>query len=85
MGANFVLSNALKIDNFMTELVEWTNVSTLDIVIEACIFHHRFVWIHPFFDGNGRTVRLVFNLLLMKEGYTSAIILENDSKKYYDA
>jgi Fic family protein len=43
------------------------------------------VWIHPFFDGNGRTVRLLFNLLLMKEGYPPAIILKNDRKKYYDA
>ena len=51
----------------------------------ATIFHHRFVWIHPFFDGNGRTVRLLFNLLLMKEGFPPAIILKNDRKKYYDA
>lgn len=84
-GANFVPPNALKIDNFVTELVGWANTSPLDIIIKSCIFHHRFVWIHPFFDGNGRTVRLIFNLLLMKEGYPPAIILKNDRKKYYDA
>jgi Fic family protein len=84
-GANFVPPNALKIDSLMSELVEWANVSSLDMVIKVCIFHHRFVWIHPFFDGNGRTVRLIFNLLLMKEGYPPAIILKNDRKKYYDA
>lgn len=84
-GANFVPPNALKIDCLMSELVEWANVSSLDMVIKVCIFHHRFVWIHPFFDGNGRTVRLIFNLLLMKEGYPPAIILKNDRKKYYDA
>lgn len=38
-----------------------------------------------FFDGNGRTVRLAMNLLLMKEGFPPAIILKNDRKKYYDA
>ncbi len=84
-GANFVPSNALKIDEFITELTEWTNNSEMNIVLKSAIFHHRFVWIHPFFDGNGRTARLLFNLLLMKEGFPSAIILKNDRKKYYDA
>lgn len=84
-GANFVPPNALKVPGLITELIEWTADSDLDIIIKSCIFHHRFVWIHPFFDGNGRTVRLLFNLLLMKEGYPPAIILKNDRKKYYDA
>lgn len=84
-GANFVPPNALKVDDLMTELIEWANQSDLDITVRSTIFHHRFVWIHPFFDGNGRTVRLVFNLLLMKEGYPPAIILKNDRKRYYDA
>jgi Fic family protein len=86
-GANFIPPNALKVDDLMDELIAWVN-SEDDIIspiIKACIFHHRFVWIHPFFDGNGRTVRLIFNLLLMKEGYPPAIILRNDRKKYYDA
>lgn len=84
-GANFVPPNALKIDEFITELTEWTNNSEMNIVLKSAIFHHRFVWIHPFFDGNGRTARLLFNLLLMKEGFPPAIILKNDRKKYYDA
>lgn len=84
-GANFVPPNALKIDDYITELIEWVNSSNENILIKSAIFHHRFVWIHPFFDGNGRTVRLLFNLLLMKEGFPPAIILKNDRKKYYDA
>lgn len=84
-GANFVPPNALKIDGLMTELINWTNGSDLHVIITSTIFHHRFVWIHPFFDGNGRTVRLIFNLLLMKAGFPPAIILKNDRKKYYDA
>lgn len=84
-GANFVPPNALRVDEYITELIDWTNTSDLDIVLKSSIFHHRFVWIHPFFDGNGRTVRLLFNLLLMKEGFPPAIILKNDRKKYYDA
>ena len=84
-GANFVPPNALKIDDYITELIEWVNSSNKNFLIKSAIFHHRFVWIHPFFDGNGRTTRLLFNLLLMKEGFPPAIILKNDRKKYYDA
>ncbi len=86
-GANFIPPNALKVDKFTEDLIDWVTKESLDLspIIRATIFHHRFVWIHPFFDGNGRTVRLLFNLLLMKEGYPPAIILRNDRKKYYDA
>jgi Fic family protein len=86
-GANFVPPNALKVDALMDGLIQWVNSpdNPLDIIVKAAIFHHRFVWIHPFFDGNGRTVRLVFNLLLMRAGFPPAIILKNDRKKYYDA
>ena len=86
-GANFAPPNALKVDALMEDLIHWVNAETnaMDMVLKACIFHHRFVWIHPFFDGNGRTVRLIFNLLLMKAGFPPAIILKNDRKKYYDA
>lgn len=86
-GANFIPPNALKVSELMDDLIHWYNEESphLNPLIKASIFHHRFVWIHPFFDGNGRTVRLIFNLLLMKEGYPPAIILKNDRKKYYEA
>lgn len=84
-GANFVPPNALKVDEFVGELIDFANDSEVDILIRSAIFHHRFVWIHPFFDGNGRTARLLLNLILMKSGFPPAIILKNDRKKYYDA
>ncbi len=86
-GANFGPPNALKIDDLMEELIAWVNDAgnSLHPVVASTIFHHRLVWIHPFFDGNGRTARLIFNLLLMKSGFPPAIILKNDRKKYYDA
>lgn len=86
-GANFTPPNSLKVDALMDELIQWATLEsiTLSPIIKAAIFHHRFVWIHPFFDGNGRTIRLLFNLLLMKEGFPPAIILKNDRKKYYTA
>ncbi len=86
-GANFTPPNAQKVSKLLEELITFIlqNPLHLNTVELATIFHHKFVWIHPFFDGNGRAVRLVMNLLLLKEGYTPAIILRNDRKKYYAA
>ena len=86
-GANFTPPNANKVSNYLDELISFINTNPLQLnAIElATIFHHKLVWIHPFFDGNGRTVRLAMNLLLMRCGFPPAIILKNDRKKYYDA
>ena len=86
-GANFIPPNANKVSDLLDELVAFVvfNPLRLNTIELATVFHHRFVWIHPFFDGNGRTVRLLMNLLLLKEGFPPAIILKNDRKKYYDA
>lgn len=86
-GANFVPPNAIKVSSLLDELLMFVKENPLGLnVIElSTVFHHRFVWIHPFFDGNGRTVRLAMNLLLMKAGFPPAIILTNDRIKYYSA
>ncbi|MBW1892619.1 MAG: Fic family protein [Deltaproteobacteria bacterium] len=52
-------------------------------VKQAALAHLDLVGIHPFVDGNGRTSRLLMNLILMKQGYFPAIILKNDRKRYY--
>ncbi|BDB53448.1 Fic family protein [Flavobacterium ammonificans] len=86
-GANFTPPNANKVPDLLDELIDFINTNPLNLnAIElATIFHHKLVWIHPFFDGNGRTVRLSINLLLMRCGFPPAIILKNDRKKYYEA
>jgi len=86
-GANFVPPNANKVSELLDELIDFVNTNPLELndIELATIFHHKLVWIHPFFDGNGRTVRLAMNLLLMRCGFPPAIILKNDRKKYYEA
>jgi len=86
-GAKFIPPNPLKVPDLLEELIEWVNDNplNLNIVERISVFHHRFVWIHPFFDGNGRTARLVMNLLLMKWGYPPVIVLKVDRMKYYRA
>jgi len=39
-------------------------------LIKAAQFHHRFVWIHPFENGNGRTARLLTYALMIKQGFS---------------
>lgn len=86
-GANFVPPNANKVSDLLDELMTFINTNPLGLndIELATVFHHKLVWIHPFFDGNGRTVRLAMNLLLMRCGFPPAIILKNDRKKYYEA
>ncbi len=86
-GANFVPPNANKVSDLLDELIDFVNTNPLELndIELATVFHHKLVWIHPFFDGNGRTVRLCMNLLLMRCGFPPAIILKNDRSKYYEA
>ena len=49
----------------------------------AAWIHFKFVNIHPFIDGNGRTAGLIMNLILMQHGYPPAVILHLDRKKYF--
>jgi Fic family protein len=87
VGANFIPPNYLKVPDYMADLLAWLHENPLDLhpLLLATAFHHRFVFIHPFADGNGRTVRLLFNLFLIAKGYPPAIILKQDRLKYYRA
>ncbi len=87
VGANFTPPNANKVSDLLDQLIAFVNDNPLELneMLMATIFHHKLVWIHPFFDGNGRTVRLAMNLLLMKKGFPPAIILKTDRKKYYES
>lgn len=49
------------------------------------VLHARFEQVHPFLDGNGRTGRLVLNLLLVRLGYPPAIIYKGDRTRYLAA
>jgi Fic family protein len=86
-GANFTPPNALKVPALVDALLEEIEIMSASVhpVVKAAYFHHRFVWIHPYFDGNGRAARLATALLLMQAGYPPAFILVQDRKRYYTA
>lgn len=59
-----------KIAAVLSELLAWTQAThNLPTVIKTGIFHHEFVFIHPFEDGNGRVCRVLTSLLFIKDGY----------------
>ena len=70
----------------MHELMDWyEEVGRYDIspIIIAALFHHKFVEIHPFDDGNGRLSRILMNLILMQSGYPPVVVKTDDRKNYY--
>ncbi|NPV57080.1 MAG: Fic family protein [Anaerolineae bacterium] len=84
-GAPIIPPESWRITNLMAEWCNWVMnaENNLHPVAHAAQAHHRLVAIHPFVDGNGRTARLVMNLLLMRKGYPPTIILRANRGQYY--
>lgn len=86
-----------QVNNYMIEFFDFINkndTSKYDL-LKIAIAHHRFTWIHPFDNGNGRTVRLLTYAMLVKYGFNINIdgiqivnpsaIFCIDREKYYSA
>lgn len=61
----------VRVEEYMSELLDFVDRedSPKYDLLKAAIAHHRFVWIHPFGNGNGRTVRLFTYAMLVKTGF----------------
>lgn len=78
-----ILPNPIKIPELMEEFVQWLTSDNTDHVIKiGTDAHFKLVSIHPFSDGNGRTSRLLMNLIFMQAGYPPAIIRKEDRLSY---
>jgi Fic family protein len=86
-GATFMPPPAEKIQSTISELLQTLsqNPDELRPIELAAFFHHKFVYIHPFLDGNGRTARLLMNVILMRSGYPFTVLLKVDRPKYLRA
>jgi Fic family protein len=85
-GSTAIMPNPMKVPQHMRDFVAWfvrdkeTHPATI-----AADAHFKLVSIHPFVDGNGRSARLLMNLLLMQADYPPAIIRKEDREKYINS
>jgi Fic family protein len=86
--------DAVLVPQYMQELVSFINRddSPKYALMKVALAHHRFGWIHPFGNGNGRVVRLLTYALLMKYGFNVNVggrvlnptaVFCNDRENYY--
>ena len=87
-GTEYVYPPHYQLTELMAQFIEWLNSEAalkLHPVVYATEAHYRFVSIHPFRDGNGRTGRLLMNLLMLQAGYPILVISNQLRKQYIDA
>jgi Fic family protein/DNA-binding XRE family transcriptional regulator len=75
-GSSFMPPQPFLVSKEMEDFFIWyeTHKNSLHPIVLAAELHERLVTIHPFIDGNGRTSRLVMNLILLQNGYVIANI-----------
>ena len=84
-GSSTVLPNSRKVPQLMDEFMAWLQSNDAHPAQRAADAHLRLVTIHSFSDGNGRTARLLMNLLLLQAGYPPAIIRNEERLAYINA
>lgn len=88
-GSSHLPPQPFLVSKEMEEFFIWyeTNKKGMHPIVLAAEMHERIVTIHPFIDGNGRTSRLIMNLILLQNGYVIANIKgDYDTRmQYYNA
>lgn len=85
-GASVTFPSSHNVPYKMDEFIQWLEgehkAHPVRIAADA---HFKLVTIHPFVDGNGRTARLLMNLILLINGYPVAVIRNEDRTTYLEA
>jgi Fic family protein len=82
IGSPIPCPNYLKVPVLMDELITTLKTANDHIAITSAYAHLQLATIHPFVDGNGRTARLLMNLLLLQQNYPLVIIDVKDRATY---
>jgi Fic family protein len=82
-GSNVVLPDFVKVPSLMKDFMRWLQSIQGEYPVKiAADAHYKLVSIHPWIDGNGRTSRLLMDLILIQHGYPPAIIRKEERKRY---
>ncbi|NOX34068.1 MAG: Fic family protein [Deltaproteobacteria bacterium] len=87
-GTDHVYPAHYKIQDLMDDFCTWLQADetkNLHPVKFATLAHYRLALIHPFKDGNGRTARLLMNLILLQHGFPVTVIANENRKEYINA
>ena len=86
-GSQTISPNPLKVPDLVDRLIDDTSHRPANVhpVVHAALIHLDVVKIHPFIDGNGRTARILMNVLLRREGYPAIPIYPKDRLSYLNA
>ena len=90
-GVVYTPPEAKAVPEMMKQLVLFIHENDLHPILKACIAHFYFVYIHPFWDGNGRTARALSYMMLLQSGYdffryfSISDIVSKERGKYYRA
>ena len=86
-GANFIPPDSKEVPKLIKEIIKfyYNNKNKIHPFVTACLIHAKFVEIHPFEDGNGRTGRALMNWILMSSKYPKFFVPVKEIQKYYEA
>lgn len=86
----FIGCPGIHVETETQSLLDWISVSPFERIVTAVVFFHEYESIHPFAEGNGRTGRSLFHILMQELGYGSFNLcrledkLLGDAPVYYD-
>jgi len=85
-GSIYEYCPPIQVASEMGNLLQWfRGYSNLSSVLVSAWLHHRFTQIHPYQDGNGRVVRALANLVLIKEGLFPVVITRDQRAQYIES
>jgi Fic family protein len=86
-GTDFIPPDEADVPKLIDEMIEfyYNNKNKLHPFVMACLIHAKFVEIHPFEDGNGRTGRALMNWVLIKAEYPKMYVPVSQRQKYYES
>ncbi len=86
-GAQLTPPPAREVPGLVDQWLAWlaADGQQYEPVTRMALAHHGFLAVHPFLDGNGRTARLLLNLLLLRAGYPPALLLHEWRLGYLEA